>query len=156
MVGPNTSLNSVLTALPLDALHSHRTTLRSDHAGTTSPSQDCVLLTERPSSLLGLLWTSHLYLACCEHLPGIFRHPERLEEFSLQRKQKDGKAIFTIFWKHYVKMPLISFNSESSLISWRRQWLPTPGLSPGKSHGWRSLVGCSPGGLTELDTTAAT
>ena len=99
------------------------------------------------SSLLGLLWTS----------PGIFRHPEGLEEFSLQRKQKDGKAIFTIFWKHYVKMPLISFNSESSLISWRRQWLPTPGLSPGKSHGWRSLVGCSPGGRrTELDTTAAT
>ena len=25
----------------------------------------------------------------------------------------------------------------------RRQWHPTPGLLPGKSHGWRSLVGCS-------------
>ena len=29
---------------------------------------------------------------------------------------------------------------------WRRQWRPTPVLLPGKSHGWRSLVGCSPWG----------
>ena len=28
----------------------------------------------------------------------------------------------------------------------RRQWHPTPVLLPGKSHGWRSLVGCSPRG----------
>src|SRR5574337_1011558 len=26
----------------------------------------------------------------------------------------------------------------------RRQWHPTPVLLPGKSHGWRGLVGCSP------------
>jgi len=26
------------------------------------------------------------------------------------------------------------------------QWQPTPVLLPGKSHGWRSLVGCSPWG----------
>ena len=28
----------------------------------------------------------------------------------------------------------------------RRQWHPTPVLLPGKSHGWRHLVGCSPCG----------
>ena len=28
----------------------------------------------------------------------------------------------------------------------RRQWHPTPVLLSGKSHGWRSLVGCSPWG----------
>ena len=28
----------------------------------------------------------------------------------------------------------------------RRQWQPTLVLLPGKSHGWRSLVGCSPWG----------
>ena len=28
----------------------------------------------------------------------------------------------------------------------RRQWHPTPVLLPGKPHGWRSLVGCSPWG----------
>ena len=35
----------------------------------------------------------------------------------------------------------------------RRQWHPTLVLSPGKSHGWRSLVGCSPWGREESDTT---
>ena len=30
---------------------------------------------------------------------------------------------------------------------------PTPVLLPGKSHGRRSLVGCNPWGLEELDTT---
>ena len=35
----------------------------------------------------------------------------------------------------------------------RRQWHPTPVLLPGKSHGWRSLVGCSPWGRSESDTT---
>ena len=29
---------------------------------------------------------------------------------------------------------------------WRRQWHPTPALLPGKSHGQRTLVGCSPWG----------
>ena len=33
------------------------------------------------------------------------------------------------------------------------QWHPTPVLLPGKSHGRRSLVGCSPWGREESDTT---
>ena len=37
--------------------------------------------------------------------------------------------------------------------AWRRQWHPTPVLLPGKSHGWRSLVGCSPWGLEESNMT---
>ena len=36
---------------------------------------------------------------------------------------------------------------------WRRQWHPNPVLLPGKSHGQRSLVGCSPWGREESDTT---
>ena len=36
---------------------------------------------------------------------------------------------------------------------WRRQWQPTPVLLPGKSHGHRSLVDCSPWGLEESDMT---
>ena len=38
-------------------------------------------------------------------------------------------------------------------LAWRRQWHPTPVLLPGKSHGWRSLVGYSPWGREESDTT---
>ena len=37
-------------------------------------------------------------------------------------------------------------------MGWRRQWHPTPVLLPGKSHGRRSLVGCSPWGRKESDT----
>src|SRR5574340_952756 len=39
------------------------------------------------------------------------------------------------------------------IYNWRRQWHPTPVLLPGKSHGWRSLVGCNPWGCEESDTT---
>ena len=42
-------------------------------------------------------------------------------------------------------------NSNTTLR--RRQWHPTPVLLPGKSHGRRSLVGCSPWGREESDTT---
>ena len=35
----------------------------------------------------------------------------------------------------------------------RRQWHPTPVLLLGKSHGWRSLLGCSPWGCKESDMT---
>ena len=38
-------------------------------------------------------------------------------------------------------------------VFWRRQWHPTPVLWPGKPHGQRSLVGCSPWGHKESDTT---
>ena len=37
--------------------------------------------------------------------------------------------------------------------TWRRQWHPTPVLLPGESHGRRSLIGCSPWGPWESDTT---
>ena len=38
-------------------------------------------------------------------------------------------------------------------IPWRRKWQSTPVLLPGKSHGQRSLVGYSPWGRKESDTT---
>ena len=42
---------------------------------------------------------------------------------------------------------------EASSSFQRRQWHPTSVLLPGKSHGWRSLVGCSPWDCKESDTT---
>ena len=41
----------------------------------------------------------------------------------------------------------------SGKIPWRRKRQPTPVLLPGESHGGRSLVGYSPWGGKELDTT---
>ena len=38
-------------------------------------------------------------------------------------------------------------------IPWRRAWQPTPVFFPGESHGWKSVVGYSPWGSEESDTT---
>ena len=45
------------------------------------------------------------------------------------------------------------FNPWVRKISWRRKWQSTPVLLPGKSHGQKSLVGYSPWGGKESDTT---
>ena len=51
-------------------------------------------------------------------------------------------------------IPSLRVNLAEIITSnWRRQWHPTPVLLPGKSHGQRSLEGCSPWGRIELDTT---
>ena len=40
-----------------------------------------------------------------------------------------------------------------TFMYWRRKWQPTPVFLPGKSHGRRSLVGCSSWCRKELGTT---
>ena len=52
-----------------------------------------------------------------------------------------------------VLKPFFANFESSSWSSWRRQWHPTPVLLPEKSHGRRSLVGCSPWGNYESDMT---
>ena len=53
-------------------------------------------------------------------------------------------------WHHasvlWVDSSHISKNRWLSTLVQRRQWHPSPVLLPRKSHGWRSLVGCSPWG----------
>ena len=50
------------------------------------------------------------------------------------------------------RLPLCELEKDT-FYGRRRQWQPTPVLLPGKSHGRRSLVGCSPWGCEESDTT---
>ena len=59
-------------------------------------------------------------------------------------------------FQNLCKQELKGFLVECRQPDWRRKWQPTPVLLPGKFHGWGSLVGCSPWGRTELDTTEAT
>ena len=51
------------------------------------------------------------------------------------------------FWLYQTHTMIV----PSSRLSQRRHWLHTPVLLPGKSHGQRSLVGCSPEGREESD-----
>ena len=48
-------------------------------------------------------------------------------------------------------IPYIIYNTLYHILG--KAMAPTPVLLPGKSHGWRSLVGCSPWGRSELDRT---
>ena len=80
----------------------------------------------------------------------VFAHssPESLASFLfIQNSSMSVKDINPLF--------ISFFSSSSSLFpliwcmyakSQRRQWHPTLVLLPGNSHGWRSLVGCSPWG----------
>ena len=56
-------------------------------------------------------------------------------------------------WSHTCALVGIDDFIWSLLCPRRRQWHPTPVLLLGKSHGWRSLVGCSPWDGEESDTT---
>ena len=51
--------------------------------------------------------------------------------------------------EYALQCSIARFNPWIGTISWRRKWQPTPVFLPGKSHGWRSLVGCSPWGRKE-------
>ena len=48
--------------------------------------------------------------------------------------------------KHLSTMQETGFDPWVGKIPWRRKWQSTPVLLPGKSHGQRSLGGCSPWG----------
>ena len=63
-----------------------------------------------------------------------------------------GSSRFTYCWSLAWRSLKITFLA-CSLNIWRRQWRPTPVLLPRESHGRRSLVGCSPWGREESDTT---
>ena len=48
------------------------------------------------------------------------------------------------------------FHPRAEKVPWRRAWPHTPVFLPGESHGQKSLVGYSPWGRKESDTTEAT
>ena len=54
-----------------------------------------------------------------------------------------------LFYSMFFSVLFLLWISKGSFSSWH----PTPVLLPGKSHGQRSLVGCSPWGHWESDTT---
>ena len=54
---------------------------------------------------------------------------------------------------HYIMRLLLKVVCLILHYSTLHSWQPTPVLLPGKSHGWRSLVGCIPVGHKESGTT---
>ena len=57
--------------------------------------------------------------------------------------------LYQIFSTNQIQLLIILLFSHPYF--WRRQRQPTPVLLPGKPHGWRNLVGCSPWGRLDSD-----
>ena len=72
--------------------------------------------------------------------------------YLLRRNLKTLFSLTTV-WEVLTVLGKQSWIVRSSASFQRRQWHPTPVLLPGKSHGWRSLVSCSPWGREESDMT---
>ena len=67
----------------------------------------------------------------------------KLEELILKFlwQFKGPRIAKAVLAKKAGELALLDFETN-----YRAQWQPTPVLLPGKSHGWRSLVDCSPWG----------
>ena len=81
-----------------------------------------------------------LYMHCMEHRS---RCTEKtFNKSTLNGREVGGlgkKAVTEVEWKE--ERPQFTWKT-----SWGRKWQPTPAFLPGKSHGQRSLAGCSPWG----------
>ena len=85
---------------------------------------------------MSLLWFMELMICCCNCMIMFLLAP-----------------LVYLFLKGIGLRLILFFIPRRLPINRRRQWHPTPALLPGKFHGWRSLVGCSPWGCEESDTT---
>ena len=70
--------------------------------------------------------------------------------YSNQLRNEIGKGVGIYI---YTQCGRPGFNPSAGKSPWRRKWQPTPVFLPGKSHGQRSLAGCSPWGGKESDMT---
>ena len=93
--------------------------------------------------------------ACVSSSPAFLMIDVRDTSFGMQQEEHsitfEGSLVICL---HIcVKEAGIHYLTICLSICWRRQWQATPVLLPRKSHGQRSLVGCSPWGRYESDKT---
>ena len=77
----------------------------------------------------------HYYIKCSS-----------LEQFHIKCMLKSPGTLKTCCWIGLGPWNWFNWFEMGPAYGRRRQWQPTPVLLPGKSHGWRGLVGCSPWG----------
>ena len=102
-----------------------------------------------------ILWDCHIQFSSVQSL-------SRVRLFATHGLQHARPPCLSPTWEftqthvHWISdaiQPSHPLLSPSPPALWRRQWQPTPVLLPGKFHGWRSLVGYSPWGREESDST---
>ena len=80
----------------------------------------------------------------------------KLDSLPVEKTQPGSVRLRAVHMSKPIGLWLVScLKVSKARIEWHQhqQWHPTPVLLPGKSHGRRSLVGCSPWGCKESDTT---
>ena len=95
----------------------------------------------------------HYRFSSVQFSPSVVSDSLRPHELQHARPPCGYYKIFTIGSLCYTARFLLFIHFIYSSVYMRRQWHPTPVLLPGKSHGRRSLVGCSPWGHEESDIT---
>ena len=113
-------------------------------------------------SFLFVFWLCGVACMMLVPWPEIKPTSSALEAWSLNH-WTDKKVLKLLFYLLIISIRIFLFGISLSsfcwkfttryTLQWRRQWHPTPVLLPGKSHGRRSLVGCSPWGHWGSDTT---
>ena len=68
----------------------------------------------------------------------------------------NGLVVKNLSATHKIRHGSCRFHSWVGMIPWRGKWQPTPVFLPGKFHREISLLGYSPWGHKELDTTVRT
>ena len=100
-----------------------------------------------------LSYSSSLGRATCIHTP-FYSGSNILTPFVSTEDSSERYPGYTaahrVSWASLVAQ---TFNLWIGKIFWKRKWQPTPVLLPGKFHGLRSLVGYSPWGHKQSNTT---
>ena len=110
------------------------------------------LISHGSKVMLNILQARFQQYVNCE-LPGV------QPGFRKDRGNRDHIA--NILWiiekaREFQKNIYFCFIDCAKAFDWGRKWQPTPVLLPGESHGQRSVVGYSPWGHKESDTTEHT
>ena len=93
-----------------------------------------------------LLRSKHLLISWLQSPSVVILEPKKIKSVTSSTSSP------SILFCYFSCSVIYAFSIWVKIFSWRRKWQPTPVFFPGKSHGQRSLVGCTVHGVTKSQT----
>ena len=112
----------------------------------------CIFLCICAESVILVQDYVHLLKLAEKKTIGLLAFPPCLVEFSTWANQSINFLCRMLLIRDCISVIVREVFRFSVFSNRRRQWHPTPVLLPGKSHGWRSLVGCVVHGVAKSQT----
>ena len=115
--------------------------------------------------LIGFVWNPRKRQSYSDRRPGVsqgcdpgqINNKDAGANFLGWRNYFTAEFLWWLWWLRWQSSCLqcrrLGFDPWVRKIPWRKEWQPTSVFLSGNSHGWRSLVGYSPWGHKESDTT---